>query len=156
MLWDRKQDQGLERLHRWKETVLWLFDLIWHRCKPWQNHIPEQQILMRVTWRHGPRWFLGSQKSVNNNFHVPKEPISFTAWPAFGSNISFNVGLDQNKWKLPTSVVGKRRGAVSITLPKLLLSLWQLGLNCLFPKLCFWQWQEKGKLTGGECVLPTC
>ena len=107
----------------------------------------EQQIFTRVTQRHGQHWFLGSKESMSKNFHVPKEPISFTAWPVFGSKVSVPAGLDQNKWKLPTSVVGKRRGAVNIIPPVLLLSSWQLAVNSLFPKLCFWQWQEKGKLT---------
>lgn len=107
----------------------------------------EQQIFTTVTQRHGPQWFLGSKESMNKNFHVPEEPISFSAWPGFGSKGPFTAGLDQNKWKLPTLVVGKRRGAVNITLPLSPLSSWQLAVNSLFPKLCFWQWQEKGKLT---------
>jgi len=38
----------------------------------------EQQIFTKLTQRHGPHWFLGSKESTNENFHVPKEPISFT------------------------------------------------------------------------------
>lgn len=104
------------------QSALFLFDLIWHLWKIWQNHMLEHQVSVSVIQRHGLCRFLGSKASMNTNSHVPKEPISFIAWPGFGNKVSFTAGLDHNKWKLLTSVVWKRRGPVNIIPPMLLLS----------------------------------